>query len=273
MSERERRLLQFLRRLTPALAVAAVVVGLVFATQFLITSLGGGGGAATLAAVVLFVVAGAESVVAAALARLKPAAWTVGLVTFAVATVVSVAVLLVEPRALSLAYLLLTLALLAAVNRMRPLYTPGSEPRERALARRETAGGTTHLQRLRRSQPDHEVVLLVAFLLLAAAVTFYKGVKLYFQPDGLSTTVGTAYLGFALLQTQACYGLWVGRGRGWVLSMLLCLVATLVAAYHALVATDLVSFAIVLFDALNVAQLYRLRKRYVGEIAIGRPPE
>lgn len=275
MSEAEHRLglLRFLRRATPALTAVSVVLGLVFATQFLIASIGGRGGETTLATVVLFVVAGAEAVVASALARLKPAAWTLGLATFAVAAVVAAAVLLVETRALSLAYLALNLALVAVVARMRPLYTPGSEARQRALSRRESADGTTYLQGLRRNEPTHEVVLLVAFLLLVAAVTFYNGVKLYFQPDGLSTTVGTAYLGFALLQAQACYDLWVGNGRGWLLSMVLCLLATLVAAYHALIAEDMLSFAIVLFDALNVAQLYRLRKQYVGEIAIGRPPE
>lgn len=262
------------RRVTPALAVLSAIVSLVFATHFLVVRLDTSGATtATVAAVVLLVVAVAQFVAASALARLEPPAWTVGVVTFAVTSVVSLAVLLVETRALSVAYVVLNLTLVASTYRMRPFYTPESEKRQRALTAMDTPRRHAWLSRLREREPDREVVLFVAFVLLAATVTFYNGVKLYFQPDSLSTTVGTAYLGFALLQFRACYGLWLGSGRGWVLSALLCSLATLVAAYHALVAEDFVSFAIVLIDALNVAQLYRLRGRYVGEIAIGRPPE
>lgn len=275
MSGRERPLglLRFLRRTTPALAAVSVVLGLVFATHFLVTRLTGGGLAPTLFAAGLVVVVAGEAVVASALARLRPAAWTVGLGVFAVATVASVAVLLVESRTLSLLYVGVNVGLVAAVLRMRPLYTPESEPRQRALAARDDPRDHAWLSRLRGSDPGSELRLFVAFVALAAAVTFYKGVKLYFRPDALSTTVGMTYVGFALLQARACYGLWLQRGRGWVLSTLLCTVATLVAAYHALVAQDTVSFVILLLDATNVAFLYRVRGQYVGEVAIGRPPE
>ena len=267
-------MLRLQRRLTPVLAALSAIVSLVFSTHFLVVRLGKRGATtATVATVVLLGVAVAQFVAASSLARLEPPAWTVGVVTFAATAVVSLAVLLVETRALSAAYVGLNLALVASTYRMRPLYTPESEKRQRALAAMDTPRKHAWLSQLREEEPDGEVVLFVAFVLLAATVTFYKGVKLYFQPDSLSTTVGTAYLGFALLQFRACYGLWLGSGRGWVLSALLCSLATLVAAYHALVAEDVVSFAIVLFDALSVAQLYRLRARYVGKIAIGRPPE
>ena len=272
-SQRHVGLLAFLHRLLPVLTAVSVVLTLVFAVHFLVERLGSGGTGATVATVALLVVAGGETVAASALARLKPAAWTVGLVTFAVATGASLALLFVESRALSAAYVAVNLAVVAAVFRMRPLYTPESEQRQRALAGTGEPGEHARLRRLRRSAPDPEVRLFVAFVLLAAAVTFYKGVKLYFQPNSLSTVVGAAYLGFALLQARACYGLWLRNGRGWLLSMLLCSVATLVAAYHALVAEDFVSFVIVIFDASNVAYLYRIRQQYVGEIAIGRPPE
>jgi len=266
-------LLRFLRRSVPALAAVSVVLGLVFATHFLITRLTGGGMVPTVAAVGLFVVVLGEVVTASALARLEPKAWTVGLGVFAVATVASLYVILVESRPLAVGYLLLNLGVLAGVARMRPLYTPDSEPRQRALASMDDPREHAWLTRLRENEPGREVVLFVAFVALAAAITFYQGVKLYFQPDDVSTTVGMTYVGFALLQVRACYGLWLQTGRGWVLSMLLCTVATLVAASHALVAEDVVSFTILLFDAANVAWLYKIRGRYVGEIAIGRPPE
>jgi hypothetical protein len=265
-------LLRFLRRTVPALAAVSVVLGLVFGTHFLITRVTGGGLVPTVAAVGLFVVVLGEVVTASALARLEPTAWTVGLGVFAVAVLASLYVLLVESRTLAVAYFLLNLGLVAAVLRMRPLYTPESEPRRRALASMESPQRHAWLSRLREGDPGREVVLFVAFVALAAAITFYQGVKLYFRPDELSTTVGTTYVGFALLQARACYGLWLREGRAWVLSMLLCTVATLVAAYHALVATDMVSFAILLVDASIIAGLYRIRGRYVGEIAVGRPP-
>lgn len=275
MSERGARaeILRLQFRATPALAMLSAILGLVFATHFLIARPAGGGAVSTVGAVLLFVLAGGELIAASALARLEPKAWTVSLATFVVATAASISVLLVESRALSVAYLLLNLAMVASIYRMRPLYTPESDERRRLQAVEGAAERTTPLERVLESDPDREVVLFVAFVMLAAVVTFYKGVKLYFQPDELSTTVGTVYVGFALLQVRACYGLWLEKEHGWILSMLLCLVATFTAAYHALVAEDLVSFAIVLFDALNVAQIYRLRERYVGEIAIGRPPE
>lgn len=261
-----------LRALCSLIAIA-VLVGLIFATHFLIDGVQNDGGSAAVAlGVLLLATSGVETAAMLGLARLRPAMWYGGMAAFGTAALLALYVLVVDPRLLSAIYLATTAGVAVGVYFLRPLYTPGTEVRRHTRAGGPVIDGAAAIRKVRRSDPSVGMKLFVGYLPFAATVAFYKGVQLFWLQGDVPTYVGAVYVVFALMQIQACYGLWIGRPRAWFLSMALCLIVTLVAAYHALVAEDLISVLIFAFEASNVVYLYRKREEYVPHLTIDATP-